>query len=905
MISLFNRKNKTGGNTGFTVTELIIVIVVIGVLAIASLVSYAGIARQAAGTTLMYDLIESARQLETDKARNDIYPATVGAANNSAGLSKSPNTVYQYNVVGKNYCLGASYLTDPSATYRITSDTNSVSEGSCANSWKVIGAGANGMCGINFNNATYCWGSNYDGAIGDNTYTDRISPTLISVGAIPAGVYLTSIDMGDDHSCGIGSNNRIYCWGANWAGQGGTGATSPSYNKTATVVATGAIPAGVTIKSIAAGSLHTCALGSNGRVYCWGYGADGAIGNGAFSNATSPALVSTGAIPGGVTIESIKASNGFTCGLGSNGKVYCWGDNYLGQLGDNTTTNRNTPVAVLAGAVPGGVTLKNLTVGAYHSCATASDNNVYCWGFNAMGQLGSGNTTDSKIPVKLLSGEIPGGTTLTSLEAGWYFTCGIGSNDLTYCWGDNSYQEIGNSSVSSGTSPMAVTGVSLPSDTKISQLSGGVSYMCGLTKASGTTYCWGDNMSGQLGIGITNNKNAPVAVSRGSMPGGVTVQKVSTSNFHSCLLGSDGKTYCWGYGLRSELGNGTDGMSNVPVTVVQGAIPGGVTATDVVTGWGHTCILGTNGWVYCWGDGTNGQLGNGANGSSNTPVAISQGAIPGGVTLTSIVQGGNFTCALGSNSKAYCWGDNIWAVSVGIGDGTTLARNTPVAVAQGAMPGGVTVKSLAVSGIAGFHMCLIGSDDKSYCWGKNWAGALGDGTQTDRTSPVAVLAGAVPGGTTPKSISVGNYHTCMVGSNDKIYCWGLNNSSELGVSGGFRTTPVATLTGSMPAGVIKSVFAGRDKTCAIGSSDRAYCWGSNQFGNLGVGVWSDYNYNPVTVANGEMLTGTFKSVSPGFLHSCGVSLDNKAYCWGSGYRGGLLGNGAIDFLGYPKPIASF
>ncbi|HYJ78905.1 MAG TPA: hypothetical protein VEW03_04865, partial [Longimicrobiaceae bacterium] len=205
-------------------------------------------------------------------------------------------------------------------------------------------------------------------------------------------------------------------------------------------------PGGVTFTSIAAGDKHTCALdGSSGQAYCWGYGGDGAVGNNSLLGSKVPVAVSQG----GVTFTAVTTEYNHSCGLTSGGQAYCWGYNFYGQLGDNSTTNRKTPVAVSQG----GVTFVQVATGAAHTCGLTSGGQDYCWGQNTYGQLGTGNTTQSLTPVAVSQG----GVTYVSAHTGGHQSFGLDSGGQTYGWGRNNFGQVGDGTSTNRTSPVAVS----------------------------------------------------------------------------------------------------------------------------------------------------------------------------------------------------------------------------------------------------------------------------------------------------------------------------------------------------------------------------------------------------------------------------------------------------------------
>jgi alpha-tubulin suppressor-like RCC1 family protein len=325
--------------------------------------------------------------------------------------------------------------------------------------------------------------------LGTGDTVDRTSPVMVSM---PADVTFVSIHANQFHTCALTSVGTVYCWGDNSYGQLGTGTTVQSNVPTA-------VAAGVTFVSMSIGARHTCAVTTTGTIYCWGFNYYGQLGIGNAIDSRIPTPVS---MPGDVLFASIDAGGNYTCALTTVGTIYCWGRNEYGQLGNGTTSMSTTPSALSLSAR---VLIDSISVGEISACARTTGAAIYCWGNNIYGQLGDGTTTHSSIPKRLI---IPGGETFASITAGVFHTCASTIVDTIYCWGYNAYGQLGTGDTVDRTSPVMVSmsvGVSSPS------LSLGSTHTC-MRTSTGTIYCWGDNADGQLGNGTTSQSNTPVLV---------------------------------------------------------------------------------------------------------------------------------------------------------------------------------------------------------------------------------------------------------------------------------------------------------------------------------------------------------------------------------------------------------
>jgi alpha-tubulin suppressor-like RCC1 family protein len=329
--------------------------------------------------------------------------------------------------------------------------------------------------------------------------------------------------------------------------------------------------------------------------------------------------------------SQVSSGGRFTCGLTTDGLAFCWGINFAGQLGDGTTGgSRARPHAVATS-----LRFRQITTGFYHTCAVTTDDLAYCWGDNSGGQLGDKTTVSKPTPVRVL-----GGHKFRDVRAGYSHNCGVATTGESYCWGTNLYGEMGDNTLINRLVPRLVRG-----GFSFRRIVAGANYACGVTTAD-KAYCWGRNEWGQLGDGTSTERHLPTAVA-----GNRSFKNVSASGSggHSCGLTTGGAVYCWGFNQGGELGDGTTTNHLRPVLAkTTGALDG------VSPGGGHTCALRSDGHVLCWGENTGGQVGD--------ATTISPRLLPvqvvGGASYDAIHAGFSHTCGLTVDHFALCWGGN-------------------------------------------------------------------------------------------------------------------------------------------------------------------------------------------------------------------------------------------------------
>ena len=336
----------------------------------------------------------------------------------------------------------------------------------------------------------------------------------------------TSVVAGTDHTCAVTTGGGAKCWGSNHDGELGDGTHTKRYSPVDVVGLTSGVA------SVAAADNDSCAVTTSGGAKCWGRNTEGQLGDGTLTSRTTPVNV-VGLTSG---VAAITVGSTHTCALTTSGGVKCWGDNFVGELGDGTHTNHSTPVDVVG--LSSGVTA--VEAGAYHTCALTTGGGVKCWGVNFAGQLGDGSDTDSASPVDVVG--LSSG--VASISVGGAHSCALTTGGGIKCWGINFAGQLGDGTLTNHDTPVPVFGFT----SGAAAISAGDDHTCALTTTSGVR-CWGGNDYGQLGDGSTIDRATPVDVLG-------PVSAVTSGAKHSCALLPDSTIQCWGYNLVGQLGDG-------------------------------------------------------------------------------------------------------------------------------------------------------------------------------------------------------------------------------------------------------------------------------------------------------------------------------------------------------------
>lgn len=340
---------------------------------------------------------------------------------------------------------------------------------------------------------------------------------------------------------------------------------------------------------------------------------------------------------------------------------------------------------------------------------------------------------------------------------------------------------------------------------------------------------------------------------------------------HACGVDGGGQARCWGRNNFAQLGDNSYVNSPVSVATSQGVL----SFAQIAAADSHTCALTTTtGLAYCWGANADGRVGD-STAMNNRPTPV---AVYGNLSFSSISAGERHVCALTSGGQAYCWGGNDYGQ---LGNNSTSFSRIPVAVQQ---PVGVTFFQITAGK---WHTCALALGGQSYCWGYGAAGQLGYGFTFGDSIPAAV---SQPVGVTFASINTGYDHTCGLTSGGNAYCWGENGNSQLGDSTTVdRYTPVAA---RMPSGVTYSEIAAAGfSTCAISTTNNAYCWGLGSSGQLGNGSTAPSRLPLAVSMPSGVSFYVIRALATAVCASDGVG---QVWCWGKNYYGQLGDNSTND-----------
>jgi alpha-tubulin suppressor-like RCC1 family protein len=439
----------------------------------------------------------------------------------------------------------------------------------------------------------YAWGLNESGQLGDGSVISRNRPTLIAFSGLQMGETIQSVSAGSHHSIAVTTNGRVYAWGRNSNRELGDG-TTISKNIPYDITSKFSLESDVKITSLYLGILHSLALTSDGRVFSWGPNSKGQLGDGTTTERIVPnEITSNFHLSNGEKITSISLGGLHSTAITSTGKVFIWGWNAESQLGDGTNTDRSFPKEITSSfLLESGDKIITISLGTNHSSAISSNGRVFTWGFNEYGQLGDGTTTNKNVPIDITSKfSLMNNDKIETVFLGEAISSALSANGRVFTWGHNYFGQLGDGSENKtslerilkdrnpfGFSnykstdkflPVDITGnFNLHKEEKIISIilndSALTSYSSAIS-SNGRVFMWGANSRGQLGDGTTSNKNIPKEItSNFSLDTGEMITSISLGFEHSSAISSKGRVFMWGANYDGQLGDGTSSDQNIP-----------------------------------------------------------------------------------------------------------------------------------------------------------------------------------------------------------------------------------------------------------------------------------------------------------------------------------------------------
>lgn len=586
-------------------------------------------------------------------------------------------------------------------------------------------------------------------------------------------------------------------------------------------------------EAVTAGDEHSCGLRSDGEVYCWGRGLYGRTGLGSEADAARPEPVFTEA-----RFVAIDAGGEHTCALDTDGALWCWGrGSYIGLP--------NTENAVIPTLVDEGPYI-DVSAGNTHSCVVAQNMEVFCTGTNSAGELGLANADESPVLV-----QVPN-VAASQVAAGGDFTCTLDAEGLASCWGRSLADRYEDSERDFSHVPQTYDGLAFVA------LSAGEQSVCGLTDDR-RIFCWGASVYNE---DDRSNPETPEAIEAG-----FDFVDVSTGDDFACGVTSAGVSLCWGNNYRARMGVGGHESSPSVVRDVS-AITANVPLRSIAAGGNHSCAINVDNQLRCWGRDRYGATGRGETGYRLAPVKIQSD-----LKFSEISAGEYHSCGIVSDGRVACWGRDSY-MSIGVpGD-----DEQPVPVILSDFDSAVLIESVDT------RNCVVNRDGTTLCWGRDSYGTLGNGYDIgDADTPAPVL-----GGETFTAISMGSYSTCAVTSNSRPACWG--REGYLGADIGQHSSP--QILDMHPD--YRDIAVSGTHGCGLDEAGTVHCWGYGSQGQLGQGDQNHSRYAPLSVPSTEI----FVKVEASNSGTCALTVDGALYCWGNSPVDGVSGGDSLT----PTPV---
>ncbi|MEI7620912.1 MAG: fibronectin type III domain-containing protein [Candidatus Moraniibacteriota bacterium] len=661
----------------------------------------------------------------------------------------------------------------------------------------------------------WTWGDGSLGQLGNGSSLDSKVPVQVT-----GLTGVSNVSGGKNMSLALKNDKTVWSWGTNVDGELGDGTNNSSNTPVAVLNLTN-------VNSISAASTHSLAIKTDNTVWSWGNNNKGQLGDGTVSRKNAPVqVVGLGA----GTLVSVAGGQSFSLALKYDGSVMAWGWNASGQLGDNTTTDRNAPLAIWGPATSTPASnFTSISSGYAHNLALKSDGTVWAWGNNGFGQLGDGTSISRFTPVQVL-----GLTNVLAVAAGYNHSLALKNDGTVWAWGWNAYSQLGDGTQSIRNLPVQVKASATPGDylQNVSAISLGDTHSLAL-KNDGTVFAWGGNGRGQIGIGYVNSmqvypQQIKDAIGSGFLTG---VSAISAGGYYSLALLTGGTVWSWGANDQGQLGDYSSVDRILPVQVVDQTLFGITNISKISAGYQHSMALKNDGSLLAWGWNAYGQLGTNNRNSATIALPVT-GAGTSNVKM--VEAGNNHTVMLKNDGTTWAWGWNAYGQ---LGNGDTNDNITPVQVVGGVGSANMNMISCGYT----YSSALTSGDGSVWTWGSNGNGQLGQNSIQAINLPVQVWS--------PASGTMNVGHTFYFSN-------GIFDSAIID-SGSFKTFTTLNYNLTTPTGsnVSIDVRAGNNPTVDGSWSTLIGVANGGDISSLGQKRYYQYSVN---------LTTTDLNVSPSF-----------------------------------------
>ena len=813
------------------------------------------------------------------------------------------------------------------------------------------------------NNRLAAWGSNAAGQLGIGVTTASTVPVATDMTGVLAGKIIVAISSGSNHCLALGSDGTLASWGDSSYGQAGNGNTTN--NSLPVLVDRTGVLAGKTVVAVATGNMYCLALCSDGSVAGWGQGDAGQLGNGSMAQSNTPVLANKTGVLAGKTVVAIAAGGFHALALCADGTMAAWGYNGYGALGNNSTSQANSPVLVNQTGVLAGKTVVAIAAGTYHSLALCSDGTLAAWGYNTYGQLGNNSTTNALVPVAVDLTGVLAGKTVNAIAAGGNHNLALGADGTLAAWGYDTYGQLGNNSTTQSPVPVAVDRTGVLSGKTVVDIAAGPNHSFARC-ADGVLASWGYNNYGQLGNAGTTNSGVPVAVNTGSLTSGERFAATDGGTSHSCAMvatpppplattlaataitdtgatlnGSvsaqgNPTTVSFEYGLTTSYGATIAAtpasLSGTAVTAVA-AMPGGLTSGST---WHYRISAVSVGGTTKGDDLTfttstvaslaslvpgsgalqpsfDGQITNYALTvpSTTTTITMTPGVLNAGATVT--VNGVSVASGAASGPLNLTVGNNLVPIKVTAAGGI-ITQTYTVTVTR--LPSAITYNSATVVPVT---VSDLNASGMTATFALNFAPATGANLTVVKNTGMNPIRGAfdnLPQGQrvnlTYAGITYGfvaNYYggtgndLVLQWANNRLLAWGANTFGQLGMNHVTQGNVAAavTTTGALAGKTILTVAAGGGHSLALCADGTLAAWGYNSQGQLGTNGASQANVPELVDRTGALAGKTVVAVSAGLDCSLALCSDGTMAAWGINGYG-QLGNGGTATSRVPVPV---